>query len=76
MLSDACKSLMMTRPKPAFGRQGLGWNPWVGFSHVTNGGLQLTCLIQKSHITNRRPKLTCLDLKKTTRYLGGPQLTF
>ena len=57
MLSDACKSLMMTRPKPAFGRHGLGLDLKVSLCRLARFG---------------GPQLTCFGQKNVTSLLGGP----
>ena len=58
--------IINTRPKPAYGRQGLDWFVGPGYSFVvfsTNREIQLTSLIQKSNVTNRGVQLTSFDPK-------------
>ena len=64
-----------TRPKPAFGRQGLDSDRWarIQFSqvHVTHGGVQLTSLVQKRHVTHGGSNWPPWS-KNVTSLTGGP----
>ena len=60
------KSFDNTRPKPAYGRQGLDWIVGPGYSlikkrDVTHGGPQLTSLIKNRDVTHGGPQLTSFD---------------
>ena len=55
--------IIITRPQPAYGRQGLDSDPWarIQFKYI---------LVQKRHVTNRGidagPQLTSFDQKNVT----------
>ena len=62
-----------TRPKPAYGWQGLDWIIEPGYSFVvfsTNRGVQLTSLVQKRDVTHGGVQLTTL-VQKRDRYSRG-----
>ena len=70
-----------TRPKPAFGRQGLDWDCWarIQFSQVHFGAkLDSTDLhwSKKRHVTNTGPQPTSIDPKNVTLLTRGPNRPF
>ena len=71
------KYLSLTRPKPAYGRQGLDWIVRPGYSFVVfsyNRGVQLTSMIKKRDITHGGPQPTSM-IKKCDVTHGGPNVT-
>ena len=61
-----------TRPKPAYGRQGLDWDQVIKKRYITHRGVQLTCFDAKNvTVTHRGVQLTCFDAKNVTVTHGG-----
>ena len=72
------QTFVKTRPKPAYGRQGLDWDRWARIQftiYVTNAGSQLTSMIKKRYVTNAGSQLTSM-IKKRYVTNTGSQLTF
>ena len=66
--------IITTRPKPAYGRQGLDWIVGPGYSFVvfsTNREIQLTSLIQKTTRHRQGVQLTSFDPKNVSLPKGG-----
>ena len=67
------QTFVQTRPKPAYGRQGLDWDRWVRiqFSQVHFGAkLDSTDLLWSRH--SRGVQLTSFGPKNVTSLTGGP----
>merc|ERR1719318_1230557 len=73
--------LCSTRPKPAYGRQGLDWDRWarIQFSQVhfgafchSRGGPTDLLWSKKRHVTNGGVQLTSFGPKNVTSLTGGP----